>query len=287
MLYIDMNGYRFAFAEKGTGDPIIFIHGSVSDYRTWSRQQEEIGKFYHTFAYSRRFHWPNEKISDHDDYSMEQHIEDLEAFIKMTCNKPVHLVGHSYGAFVCLLLAMQNQDLVRTIVLAEPPVITLFVSNSPRPAEILKLLFSRPKTAVAIMRFGAKGMGPAMTEARRGNEDKAIEIFGKATLGVDTFSRLSKERLEQVRGNMINAEFLGSGYPSLEINRIRNIDVPALLVYGQKSPGLFHLLLDRLHEVMPDTHQILITGASHIMHEDNPDAYNSAVLSFIEKHKEH
>lgn len=128
---------------------------------------------------------------------MIQHVEDLEAFIKMTINKPVHLVGHSYGAFVCLLLAMQHPSLVRTLVLAEPPVITLFVSNSPRPSEILKHLFSRPRTAAAIIKFGARGVGPATAEVKRGNLDQAIEIFGKATLGGEAYAKLSNERLEQ------------------------------------------------------------------------------------------
>lgn len=285
MLQIDLNDYRFNYAEEGTGYPIIFVHGSVSDYRTWSKQQEEFSKFYNTFAYSRRYHWPNQKISGNEDYSMKQHVQDLEAFIRMTIKKPVHLVGHSYGAFVCLLLAMQYQNLVRTLVLAEPPVITLFVSNSPRPVEILKLLFSRPKTAAAIMKFGARGVGPAKAEVKRGNLDQAIEIFGAATLGNNAYANLSDERLEQVRSNLIKAEFLGSGYPSLDITSIRQINIPALLVYSQNSPRLFHLLLDRLNELLPDATQELITEASHIMHEDNADAYNSAVLTFIDKQK--
>ncbi|NIT60692.1 MAG: alpha/beta fold hydrolase, partial [Aliifodinibius sp.] len=73
-----------------------------------------------------------------------------------------HLVGHSYGAFLSLLLAMRQPDYVRTLVLAEPPAITLFVSNNPKPLEILKLLVSRPRTAAAIIKFGAKGVTPAI-----------------------------------------------------------------------------------------------------------------------------
>ena len=282
MKHLVLNNYRFHYEEKGNGDPLIFVHGSVSDYRTWSNQQEEIGRLYRTMACSRRFHWPNVKISDHEDYSMIQHVEDLDAFISATCDRPVHLIGHSYGAFVCLLLTGQYQDLVRTLVLAEPPVTTLFVSNSPRPSEILKLLFTRPKTAAAIIKFGARGIAPATAEVKRGNLDKAIEIFGKVTLGSGAYESLSKERLEQVHENLIKAEFLGSGYPPLDIERIRQISIPILLVYSQGSPRLFHLLQDRLHELLPHAGQQLITGAAHIMHEDNPDAYNKALLSLID-----
>jgi hypothetical protein len=78
-----------------------------------------------------------------------------------------------YGAFVRLLLAIREPGLARTLVLAEPPVITLFVSNSPKPSEILRLMLSRPRTAVSIVRFGATGVGPATAAAKRGDTEAA------------------------------------------------------------------------------------------------------------------
>jgi len=44
------------------------------------------------------------------------------------------------------------------------------------------------------------------------------------------------------------------------------------------APGLFHLLMDRLHELLPDATRELVTETSQIMHQDNAVAYNSAVL---------
>lgn len=84
---------------------------------------------------------------------MYQHMEDLEDLIKKL-NNSVHLIGHSYGAFICLLLAMKSPHLINSLVLSEPPVITLYVSNTPKPLEILKLLFSRPGTAIALIKLG-------------------------------------------------------------------------------------------------------------------------------------
>jgi pimeloyl-ACP methyl ester carboxylesterase len=172
MKQLELNKYKFNYIESGKGDFLVFVHGSASDYRTWGKQLEEFGKYYHAIAYSRRFHFPNEQISDKDDYSMTQHVEDLEVFLKFLSDKPVHLVGHSYGAFVCLLLAIKNPQLVRTLVLAEPPVVTLYVSNTPKPGEIIKLLLSKPKTAWAIIKFGAKGIAPATAALKQNNMEK-------------------------------------------------------------------------------------------------------------------
>jgi pimeloyl-ACP methyl ester carboxylesterase len=284
MLAIKLNDYLFNYVENGNGEYLVFVHGSASDYRTWDKQIPEFGKYYHTIAYSRRFHFPNEPISENVDYSMIQHVDDLEAFLKSLSDKPIHLVGHSYGAFICLLLAIKNPGLIRTLVLAEPPVVTLYVSNTPKPGELIKLLLSKPKTAWAIIKFGVKGIAPATAALKQNNMEKALDIFGKATLGVTTYQNLSAARLEQSRINLIKAELLGTGFPPLDKKKIKNIKLPVLLISGQKSRNLLHYLLDGLEELIPNSERIMVPKASHIMHEDNADFYNTAVLTFLKKH---
>jgi len=276
-----VNGVTLKYVDKGNGQPIVFVHGSASDYRTWQSQLAEFAGDFRVVAYSRRYHWPNESIPEDADYSMMEHVDDLQALIHSLGIAPVHLVGHSYGAFVCLLLAIRDPSLIRTLVLAEPPAITLFVSNTPKPQEIIKLFFARPKTAAAILKFGVKGVIPATAAAKKGDLENALRIFGKTVLGLETFINLSKSRLEQARANTIKAEFTGSGYPSLDDDKLRKLYIPTLLINGQNSPRLFHFLMDRIEELLPDAKRMEISGASHIMHEDNPSYYNEAVYSFL------
>jgi len=276
------NEYNFEYIENGKGEPVVFVHGSVSDYRTWTGQIDKFGKHYKTITYSRRFHWPNVKISENEDYSMYQHVSDLEEILKMI-NTPVHLIGHSYGAFICLLLALKSPQMIRTLVLEEPPVITMFVSNTPKLFEILKLFFTRPKTAIALVKLGATGIEPATKEVKRDQLEKAIEIFGKATLGENTFSNLSDSRMEQVHQNMIKAEFIGSGFPPIEQSKIREIEIPTLLITGENSPKIFGLLADRLVQLIPISQKKVIHEASHISHEDNALDFNQSVLSFYDE----
>lgn len=281
MASVDVGCSRFECVERGDGEPIVFVHGSAGDHRTWQHQLTEFGSQFRAIAYSRRYHWPNQKIGDGVDYSMNEHVDDLQAFIATLGVAPVHLVGHSYGAFVCLLLAMRQPQLVRTLVLAEPPVLTLFVSIPPKPMQILKLLVTRPRTAVAIVKFGAAGIGPATAAFRRGDMEAGMRIFGTAVLGREAFHRLSESRSSQVRDNLIKAEFLGSGFAPLDADRVRGVNRPTLLVTGQRSPRLFHRLTDRIQELLPHAQRIEIPAASHMMHEDNASAYNAAVLSFL------
>jgi pimeloyl-ACP methyl ester carboxylesterase len=279
----NVNGTTLEVLERGTGDSLVLVHGSASDHRTWTAQLERFSEHYRVIAYSRRYHWPNQPIPADADYAMLEHADDLHALLREVSPSPVHLMGHSYGAFVALCLAIRAPGLVRTLVLAEPPVITLFVSNQPRPAEIFRLLVRRPRTAIALIRFGATGMAPATKLARRGDAVAAMHTFGRAVLGRAFHDRLSPERREQVEANAFVAEFLGSGFPPLDDAAVRNVNVPTLLLAGEHSPALFPRLLDRLEELLPRTERAVIPKASHILHEDNPAAYNAAVLSFLSK----
>ncbi len=285
MPILSVNGASLEYTDHGAGEPLVLVHGSASDHRTWHNQLGEFAKRYRTIAYSRRYHWPNQAIPEGVDYAMAEHVDDLEQLLHSLRAAPAHLVGHSYGGFIALLLAMRAPQLVRTLILAEAPAITLFVSDPPRPAELARLLVTRPRTAFAIIRFGAKGVGPAAEALKRNDRKEALRLIGTATLGPRAFRNLPEARLEQARANLIKAELLGSGFPPVAADRVRALRTPTLLVDGAESPSLFHHVTDRLEELLPDAARIEIAGASHIMHEDNAAAYNASVLTFLGAHR--
>lgn len=265
---------------RGQGPPVVLVHGSASDRRTWQVQEPVFAEHFRTISYSRRYHWPNDPIGD-DDYVMDEHVDDLRRLLDDLDERPAHLVGHSYGGFLCLLLALRWPERVQGLVLIESPVVPLFVSDPPRPNELLRLMASRPRTAWAIMKFGTLGVQAARRAARRGDLDKAVHRFGSAVLGKEALADLSEQRWQQVRANNIRAEYVGSGFAHLTVEETRRVHAPTLLITGDRSPALFHHLTDRLAELLPNARQVQIPGASHLVHEDNPECFNDLVLRFL------
>lgn len=287
MARLHINGNELEYGENGSGEALVLVHGSASDLRTWDHQRAFFAKDFRVIHYSRRYHWPNQPIEDGADYSMREHVDDLEALVRSLDAAPAHLVGHSYGAFLCLLLALRKPSFVRSLVLTEPPVITLFVSSTPKPPELLSLVATRPRTAAAIIRFGVKGVVPARKAFQAGESEAGIRTYGDAVFGRGGYDRIPEARRVQVHDNLSNvkAELLGSGLDPLDLRELRNMEVPALLVTGEKSISLFHRLIDRLEELLPNTERVEIPAASHMMHEDNAPAYNAAVRSFLESQR--
>jgi pimeloyl-ACP methyl ester carboxylesterase len=281
-----VNGTALAYREKGEGEPVVFVHGSASDLRTWEQQLPAIGRSYRAIAYSRRYARPNEDIDPDADDQMLPHVDDLTRFMEVVGAEPAHLVGHSWGAFICLLTAVRHPQLVRSLVLAEPPVLTLFTSIPPRPRELLWLLVRRPRTAFAILSFAARAYVPAQKAFRCGDDEEAMQTMAHGLLGRDAYERLPEERKQQARENLntLRAQVLGAGFPPLGDDDVRGVAAPTLLMTGARSPAYPVRLAGRLQQLLPNAERVEIASASHLMHEENAAAVNQSILGFLARH---
>ena len=112
MATIDINGYGIEYHEQGNGEPLVLVHGSASDARTWNPQRDAFAERHRVITYSRRYHWPNEPIPEGRDYSMNEQVDDLQELLRSLDIAPTHLIGHSYGAFMTGNL-LAHSDLFR------------------------------------------------------------------------------------------------------------------------------------------------------------------------------
>ena len=165
------------------------------------------------------------------------HVDDLIAFLQMMDATPANLVGHSWGALICLLAAIQHPQVVRNLVLQEPPVLSLFMSTRPRPTELLRLFVRRPRTARVILSFGVTTALPAEKAFRRGDDEAAMQAHALGLLGKDTWERLPQERKQQAFENVrsLRAQVLGAGFPPLSDDDVRRVQAPTLLMIGARS----------------------------------------------------
>ena len=93
--------------EKGSGIPVILIHGNSFDHTVWKKQFESDQlKNYRLIAYDLRGHGKsihfNEPLNYKNQYSLKLHAEDLSAVLKYYGLKEAILVGWSLGGNITL-----------------------------------------------------------------------------------------------------------------------------------------------------------------------------------------
>jgi pimeloyl-ACP methyl ester carboxylesterase len=281
---IELDETQLTYVEAGSGQPVIFIHGGLGDYRVWSSQMEPFSKRYHVIAYSRRYAWPNKSKGDYSGDNIPENAQDLAGLIDKLGLAPAHIIGHSYGAFTALWFAKQHQERIRTMVLAEPPVLSLLIKNPYSPLDLLRLLLKRPSVGLSFMKFGARTMMPMEKASKRGDYERAARIFLDGIIcQKDTFAALPPD-LKQIVVD--NTEALkGEGeFPLFTCEDAGKITVPTLALQAELTPSWFGCIVDILAECLPGSETYTIPNVSHAMHMKEPDAFNSKVLEFIGKH---
>jgi pimeloyl-ACP methyl ester carboxylesterase len=285
-----VNGTTLAYCERGEGAPVVFVHGGTSDLRVWAEQLPAVGADYRAISYSQRYSRPNDPIEPEAPNPFGPHVDDLAVLIREIGAEPAHLVGSSSGAFISLLAAVRYPELTRSLVLCEPPALPLFASVPPRATELMRLFATRPRTAIAIMRFALGTMLPTTRAFERGDDERALMTFLRGVLGEQTLRQLSEEILQVLRENIrtLRGAMLHEGaFPALADADVRGVKMPVLLVTGERSPAFLLRFTDRLEELLPNAERIEIPNASHIMFTENAPAFNDAIVAFLGRQRDH
>jgi pimeloyl-ACP methyl ester carboxylesterase len=100
---------------EGDGDPVVLLHGGLSDSTAWGSQTPALLEDHRVFLVDRRGHG---KTPDTDEpFSYEDMATETIEFLEHVVGGPAALVGWSDGAIVALFVAMERPDLVRRQVL--------------------------------------------------------------------------------------------------------------------------------------------------------------------------
>jgi pimeloyl-ACP methyl ester carboxylesterase len=278
---IEINGRQLHYVEQGGEDSeqpvIIFIHGSLDDYRCWQFQMDYFSRKYRVISYSRRFAYPNKWIGNvAQDNTIEDNAKDLAELIRKLDLAPAHLVGASYGAFIALYCVSKNPDLAKTMILNEPPVFP-FLARSPLKEDVE--LLQRYRTYVQSTTENA---------FKRGDFERAAQTFIDRITGIENFFEqlpVQDKKFLIDNAKSLEGELESAQPSSFTIEDVKQITttIPTLLVKGELSPKFFHRISDILSDNMPNTEQILIPDVSH----DNvkfTDIFSSKLMEFFERH---
>ena len=271
-------GVTLHYVEQGKGVPVVFVHGSLSDYGYWRDQVGAFAKHYRVIAYSRRYNFPNTNPPI-DGYSAITDSDDLAALVKTLHLGRVYLVGHSYGALTALFLETRHPELLRAVVLAEPPAVSLLQHISP------------PNTAKGEAMFAdiQKNMvAPMKLAFYEGNTDLGVGFFIDYVFANP--QAWQKMAADDKKDTLRDAEewnvMLPSGtlFPEISPDAVHAIHVPTLILSGAKSYPFLALIDDELAKSIPGARNVIFPDAGHQMWLKHPDKCRDLTEEFFRKH---
>src|SRR5262245_17611365 len=137
--------------------------------------------------------------------------------------QPCVLVGHSYGAAVALIAAIDRPQRVHALVLYEPTLFSLVDADRPPPNETDGI-----RNVVA----------DAAAALASGSPEDAAECFIDYWMGIGSFASMSEARREPITASIVNVHNWAHALlrEPTPLTAFKALDVPVLYMVGKESP---------------------------------------------------
>lgn len=263
--FMELNGIRVSYIEKGGGDPFIMLHGLMSNAWDFAFQFERFSGRMRCLAPDMRGCGLTH-AHDPARVTLEQAVDDAEAFIE--CAAPgggqVTLMGHSFGGVVATeLLARCPKRLNKAIIVAAP-------------AE--KLGSPVMKLALPLYRAAA---APLL--------NKRLIHFYALNVNVNPANVTPEiEQLLRMRNRFISrhdALSMGAYFESMIDHRMPDLtaarDVPVLMVLGEQDILVSEKSGALLKKYLPGARCVTIRNSRHSPMYEQPGEFNEILESFL------
>lgn len=254
-----------AYVDAGDGDAVVFVHGSMCDWRYWLPQLSGMAESYWVVAPSLRHFFPRLPSSIGRPFSWADHRDQLAQFLAKLQSPRLHLVGHSRGACVAYQLALQHPELIDSLTLVDPGGPAKDAdSDGAMPPETIQL---REK---------------AVSLIEEGHVDEGLRIFVDSVSRPGFWDRSNAFFQDMARDNAQTlAPQMNDPLPFYIDSEAARIACPVLVVDGERSPTPYRHNAELLGQWMPNARRLTMTGASHGMTITHAQRFNRELTAFL------
>jgi pimeloyl-ACP methyl ester carboxylesterase len=264
---VHANGCDFAYELTGQGPDVVFIHGEIHGMEYWEHQLPAFSHRYRCLAYNRRGH-AGTQWTEYG-FSLVNQTRDLGAILEaLGMQRPV-IVSLAFGTTIAAQYAIQHPDRVSGLVLGAwselHDALQYFHRWAAYNARSAAVLEEQGRQALEELLRREGGISlyrviPVDSPVR----EKVIRMFASHPVG------------EYRRGML---EF-GLSVPDL-VPALRELRIPALGICGADDPYPDQPAL--LQGMANFREAPSVPGAGRFVHWEKPDAFNAAVLAFLDQ----
>jgi esterase len=117
--HASVNGVRLYYEERGSGTPILGLHGAGSSAVFWEEAADRLAEVGRMIIYDRRGSNRSERPEPYEITSVREHADDALELLRVLDAEPAVLIGRSYGATIALDIALRQPDSVLGVALLE------------------------------------------------------------------------------------------------------------------------------------------------------------------------
>jgi 2-hydroxy-6-oxonona-2,4-dienedioate hydrolase len=284
--YIEVNGIRTRYFEKGTGPAVVLFHGghfgshdAADCADDWSLNFDGLAEWFHVYAVDKIGQGFTDNPKRDEDYTMAAVVQHAYAFLKALGLRKVHPVGHSRGAYLVARLALEHPELFDSCILVDTNTLAPGISknetvmaNPPQPR------LSRESQRWVLQKYSygfehitEEWLDVMMRVSALPKYQEAVRKMEDVGLRTTRFlPHLARQKDE-----------------TLGIIRDRGFGMPTLLAWAYNDPTATvdqgHALFDLIARSTPDSRMYIFNRSGHFSYREHPAEFNDMLRGFIQR----
>jgi pimeloyl-ACP methyl ester carboxylesterase len=257
MSTLSCNGVELYYEITGQGKPVVLIHGLGSSTRDWEKQVTELSKDWRVITFDVRGHGKSNKPPG--PYSIPQFSDDTAELIRQLDLGPVPVVGLSMGGMIAFQLAIDEPQLVHSLVI---------VNSTPE----VKLTTLRARweflfRKLTVRLFGMHKMGEILAKRLLPKPEQEALLRILVNRWAENDKRAYLASLNAIIGWSV-------------ADRIAAIDCPTLVVTADQDYSPVAHKEDYAAR-MQNARVSVIDDSRHMLPLERPREFNSALIAFL------
>lgn len=269
--HVVVHGYRRAYRLRGSGPPLLLVHGMACDGTTWLPVLDRLAEHFTVIAPDLLGHGESDKPNA--DYSLGGFANGMRDLLTILGIDKVTIVGHSFGGGVAMQFAYQFPERTERVVLVSTgglgPEVTPLIRALTLPGAGLgiRLATLRPVRPLAstALRVLSKAPVPLVRDL-----DEVADVYERLADPAESLAirRLTRTALDW-RGQFVTMSdraYLAKLMPVLVVWGRQDMVIP--VDHARRLPSLEN---SRVH---------VFEESGHFPHKDHPEEFVRLVVDF-------
>ena len=260
MATIDIGGAHFNYTERGTGTPLVLVHGFPLDNRVWDDQVAALSDRCRVIAPDLRGFG---QTRSQEPFSMESLADDLHQLLTKIDARPCVLAGLSMGGYVALAYDAKYATDLKGLVLVD----------TRAEADSMEARQSREKMIECVRASGAPAVASQMMPKM---------LAPDAQQSRPQLMQRLRAIMEECPPKTIEHALAAMRDRRDSCDRLASIAMPTLIVVGDQDAITPPALSEMMNREIPRSKLVVIKGSGHMSPMEQPEQVNQALRQFME-----
>lgn len=280
-----VNGIRLHYAESGSGELVIFLHGFPEFWYSWRHQLTALAPYFHVVAPDLRGYNLSDKPANVEDYRLEVLAEDVIGLLDHFGAHTAAIVGHDWGAGIAWAVAQKYPDRVSKLAVMQVPPAAVWRANMSLHQLMRSwymFLFQLPRLPEwLISRNDFAGLNQVFREkiARPNTfSDADVAAYRDALRRPGALTAALNYYRANV-GRLMRRSSASAGSKAGQDNRIR---VPTLFIFAEQDIAILPQTVQGVaNHINAPYRELRIPDSSHWVQNEAAEEVNAALLDFL------